>query len=416
MKKNGGFILSNPFLSTHSIDKLYGDGIQDDYPAIQAMLDSGEAEIYLPAPKCHYCISKALKLHSNQTLRLGETTTVKLLPNSNCFMLTNAEIDAHDIAVIGGIWDFNNKKQEANPIKTRKRFEGPTHLDGNPDTFVSYTEDYRGSVFNFYSVTRLTIRDLTIKDPVTYCVEMAYIKYFTVENINFDQNLGNPTAENMDGIHIDGGCQYGCIRNVQGSCYDDVVALNADDGFDGPIQDIQIDGVFGCNSLRGVRLLSIKSPLERISISNVFGTFYQNCISLSYFYPRSGNRGKMSHITIRNIYGSNAPRIPEYNKGDNSHYDYSFVWIDSTLDIDFLSIDNLFRKEEIGCVETLKVCADTRIKTLSLSNIVYENKIGIAMPMFVNEGFIDKLYLYNVDAGEDRLLLNKGEIYSVKEI
>ena len=124
----------------------------------------------------------------------------------------------------------------------------------------------------------------------------------------------------------------------------------------------------------------------------------------------------MSHITIRNIYGSNAPRIPEYNKGDNSHYDYSFVWIDSTLDIDFLSIDNLFRKEEIGCVETLKVCADTRIKTLSLSNIVYENKIGIAMPMFVNEGFIDKLYLYNVDAGEDRLLLNKGEIYSVKEI
>ena len=45
----------------------------------------------------------------------------------------------------------------------------------------------------------------------------------------------------------------------------------ADDGFDGPIQDIQIDGVFGCHSLRGVRLLSTKSPqIEPKNVKDFF--------------------------------------------------------------------------------------------------------------------------------------------------
>ena len=395
--------------------KLYGDGFHDDTLAIQEMLDSNASVIELPVPKKHYCISKTLKIHSNQTLKLGETTTIQLLPGSSCFMLTNAEEDAHDIAVVGGIWDFNNQQQAPNPIITGEYRKGlPSHWDGNRDTVVKYVNRYKGSVMRFYKITRLSIRNLTVKDPVTYCIEMAYIKYFTVENIKFDQYLGNPTAQNMDGIHIDGGCQYGNIRNVQGTCYDDIVALNADDGCDGPIQDIVIDGVYGNDSLRGIRLLSIKSPIARISICNVFGTFYQNCIGLTYFYPPAA-RGKMSHISIRNVYGKNAPRRPEYRKGDNSNYDYAFVWIDGHIDIDTLTIDNLCREEEISNVETMKVCGDTRIHRLSLSNVYHQNLTGKSLPLFVNEGTIDKLYLYNVEANADTLLINNGTIYQLEE-
>ena len=71
---------------------------------------------------------------------------------------------------------------------------------------------------------------------------MANMKYFTVENIRFDQNLGNPFAENMDGVHVDGGCHYESIRNVQGTCYDDIVALNANDCYDGPLQIFRLTG------------------------------------------------------------------------------------------------------------------------------------------------------------------------------
>jgi len=67
-------------------------------------------------PEKHYCIGTTLKIHSKQTLELGETTIIKLLPHSDCFMLTNAENPAYDISVKGGIWDYDNVNQKPNPI------------------------------------------------------------------------------------------------------------------------------------------------------------------------------------------------------------------------------------------------------------------------------------------------------------
>jgi len=45
---------------------LYGDGVRDDAPAIQSLLDSGVCEVRLPAPQKNYLIHETLKIHSNQ--------------------------------------------------------------------------------------------------------------------------------------------------------------------------------------------------------------------------------------------------------------------------------------------------------------------------------------------------------------
>ena len=391
---------------------LYKDGINDDTLAIQEMLDSGASVVHLPATNACYRISKPLKIHSNQTLKLDETTVVKLLPKSDCYMVTNADENAHDIALIGGIWDYNNMEQTKNPISfDESGREKPSHMDGNPDTWITYPKWYTGVCMHFYKVERLTLRDFTVKDPVTYCVEIGYVRYFTVENIKFDQNLGNPKPINMDGIHIDGGCRFGSVKNVQGTCYDDIVAMNADDGCDGTIEDIEIDGVYGERALRGVRLLSTRSLVARISISNVFGTFFRNAIGLTYFYTRSGSRGKMEHISIRNVYAKNDLTMD----GSNKYY-YSLIWVDSDIDVDFLTIDNVCRKEDISYVETLKVCPNSHITNLSLSNICQRNVTDFKIPMFRNCGTIDKLYMYNLDAGADEVFVNEGTVGTVKEI
>ena len=394
---------------------LYGDGIHDDAPAIQELLDSGISEVALPTPAKHYCISTTLKIHSGQTFRLGETTTIRLLPQSNCCMITNAEREAHDITIVGGIWDYNNLEQAGNRLKTDPQWwDTVSHADGNWEKQVTYdTLDYTGVIMRFQHLTRLSVHDLTLKDPAAYCLQMAYSTYFTVENIRFDQNLGNPSAENMDGIHIDGGCRFGTIRNVKGTCYDDMVALNADDCYDGPIEDISIDGVYGLHSLRGVRLLSLKNPVKRISIQNVFGTFYQNAIGITYFYPRTGSRGTMEHISIRNVFAAHAPRRPEYNKP--GPYRFSHVWVDRTLDIDSLTIDNLHCRESLGPTPLIKVGSDTNIRRMSVSNVTWENETGEPAPLMQNLGNIEKLYLYNTDPGADELLVNTGNIGTLIE-
>ena len=45
--------------------ELYGDGVRDDRPAIQEMLDSGAPLVELPSPRSCYRLSGALKLNSN---------------------------------------------------------------------------------------------------------------------------------------------------------------------------------------------------------------------------------------------------------------------------------------------------------------------------------------------------------------
>ena len=124
----------------------------------------------------------------------------------------------------------------------------------------------------------------------------------------------------------------------------------------------------------------------------------------------------MSHITLRNIHGSNAPRRPEYCKGDNSYYFFSFVWVDGDIDIDHLVVDGLYRDEPIGCVEAFKICKGAKIHTLSMMNVLHQNRTGKPLPLLLNEGEIDCLYMYNVDAGEDEKLTGNGKIGKITEI
>ncbi len=398
---------------------LYGDGIHDDAPAIQQMLDSGISAVVLPAPEKHYAIGSTLVIHSGQSLILPETAVIRLLPDSNCYMLINEKAGDRHITVSGGIWDFNNQHQHPHPkwhpTDIRVKIPAPFSEDDPRGEGASYYQDfYRGRIMRFYGVTFLSIHDLTYKDPIQYCVELGYVEHFTVENIRLDFNYGNPYPFNMDGIHVDGGCHHGYIHNIQGTAYDDMVALNADDGLSGPITDIEIDGVFAYNSLRAVRLLSTHSPVERISISNVFGTYYQNPVSLTYYHYHHTTRGVMDHISIRNVFASNAPRLPIYQKC--VEYQFAFIYIDSRIDIGHVRIENIGRREELGDIETLRVLPDTHIGTLVLEHVHHDNRTGKAVPMMINEGVIDRLYLTDIDCGDSVMLENRGTVGKTVEL
>ena len=181
---------------------LYGDGIHDDYPAIQALLDSGISEVVLPAPKKWYTISKTLKIHGGQTLRLGTTTRIRLSAMANCSMIENGFTDwEEDIAIEGGIWDMNHNEQEANPwhfpgadgkiVHERLGYTRATEIE-MLKTFTSPPDMYTGFCMRFFRIRRFSMRNVTIHNPITYGVQLSYIEYFTVENIRFDYTEGSP--------------------------------------------------------------------------------------------------------------------------------------------------------------------------------------------------------------------------------
>ena len=400
---------------------LYGDGIHDDTLAIQELIDSGACEVCLPAPKKFYLISKPLELPSNFRLVLPRYAEVRLAAGSNCLMVRNkpsydyaprlapertdsdryfwgyvddcATVTAENVELCGGIWNANNLQQNPNPIQSR-------------DFSV---HGFYGFVMLFYNVKNLKVSDLTIKDPTNFGIALDTVSYFTVENITFDYNLGNPRPINMDGVHLNGNCHFGFIRNLKGKCYDDLVALNADEGTGGDITDIEIDGIFAEDCHSAARLLTVKYAVERIHISNVYGTYYQYCLGLTKYY-KGESSGYYDAITFDNIYASKAVRYTHIY--DPKTYVYSLIWIDKQTLVKSLTIRSMHRKERNNPIDTIHVRHETVVERLILEDITTENLTGEPMTFLGGEGRVVNATMRDLRIGSDPVTL-KPEI--VKE-
>lgn len=406
--------------------KLYGDGIHDDTPAIQELIDSGVCEVILPAPKKNYLITAPLELPSNFCLVLPRYAEIRLADNANCVMVHNkmvrdpgrrlpaAAYESHvqqhiwgyvddyspdapciNIELRGGIWNCNNLNQHINPERAT---EHPVR-------------EFYGCGMLFYNVKNFCMRSLTIKDPSQYGVTLDTISYFTVEDITFDFNKGNPYPVNMDGIHLDGNCHYGMIRNLKGTCYDDLVALNAHEGSCGPITNIEIDGLYAEECHSAVRLLRVNEPVSNIHISNVFGTYYQYCIGVTKYYPGE-TTGCFDALSFDHIYAAKAMPV---RKGDFQHppkieNSYPLIYIQENTVVNSLTIASLHRREKTLPRDTVYVGQNTTVRRLIMDDITTDNETGLPMPLLRNKGKICYLSMRRIDSGADEKLVNAGEI------
>ena len=391
---------------------LYGDGIHDDAPAIQDKLDSGISCVDLPVPAKNYSIGTTLHLHSGQTLRLAPTTVIRLLPGSSCKMLDNDpnEKESHDIGLIGGIWDMDNMNQAPNPLHQEwaseykypfKPYIGTDHGRYKPD-------GYLGAAIELQHITRLLIRDVSVRNPVTYAFHCCCLNHFTVENIRFIYDADIPHHINMDGFHLDGGSRFGVIRNLQGTTHDDLLALNADDCITGTLENIEVDGIFAENCKSAVRLLSRGSLVDKISISNVYATSYGFGIGFTRDCSDTSQRGKFGRISFRNIFLSCGVPVPDY-WGQSGIPIFIFS---GCIDIDFLSIENYHRFESYKPLPTFNIDKDTHIGTLALSNLSMQNTTGGHIQFIKNEGTIDRLTAQNVLIRETTPVSGNGTIGS----
>ena len=402
---------------------LYGDGIHDDTSAIQWYIDNSGCELLLPPPKVRYLISKPLILPSQFKLKLPRYAEIKLADGANCFMVQNKTVEkpasrlrdfltpsqkafwyycdllsidsddaCHDFEIEGGIWNFNNKNQTQNPIYT-----------GNFDE-----SRYIGHGMFFYNVRNFRIANLTLKDPVNYAVMIDTASYFTFENIVFDFNDGNPIASNMDGIHLNGNCHFGTMRNLKGACYDDLIALNAHEGTGGDITNIEIDGIFAESCHSAVRLLTDDHRISHITISNVFGTYYQYCIGFTKYYPRE-TEGFFDAISVTNVHASKSRRLPiqEAHMGRFKHYHFPLIDIQNFTRVKRLRIDGLHRREYENPVPTVFVAKNATAEHLILRDISCENFTQSPITEVLNRGTLQTLSMADCP---QNALVNEGTI------
>lgn len=405
--------------------KLYGDGVHDDFPAIQEMLDSNAECVYLPVPEVKYVISKSLSIHSNQELRLDRNTVITLADNANSFMITtgfNGE-ECKNVKITGGIWDMNHSNQNPNPwhfpspATGKKSYEVLAERGIHPaispipeGAFVSDNQDfpedvYTGHCMMFKNTKNIYIGNLTIRNPVVYGMDLYRVENFTVENIDFKYTEGSPKLWNLDGVHIEGFCKNGYIKNLKGACHDDTVALTSDDSFlNGPIENITIDGIYGENSHSAVRLLSRAYPVKNVHITNVYGSYYAYAVVISK-YSELPERSGFENISIDNMYARLCPGTVDV-EGNNR----PLIWVGEDIDVKNLTVSKLFRNETHNPNATIGIYKGSTVSNLSVSDSCQTNVTGKEMSFIHNEGKIGKLYVYNVETENDPLIKNDGVI------
>lgn len=252
-----------------------GDGVHDDYAAIQKALDSGAKEILIPQGV--YCVSQTLKVKSN-TCILAEKTA-KICMKSLCrrtrneFLLSNEDTQNgnENITIIGGIWDGFNTLPE----------------NQKPDLFDK--NGYSGSIMNFVHVNKLTLKSMVLANSVTYYVRMSRVHHFVIEDIDF---VSDHVGQNQDGLHFGGDVKHGSVKNIRALSYgqtnDDMVALNADDSIErvenldlcrDNIEDITFQNIFAENCHTIIRMLSVTAQIKNIRFKNIYGGFRCNAIN-----------------------------------------------------------------------------------------------------------------------------------------
>ena len=377
-----------------AVPPLVGDGIADDTAAIQARIDVGGACVYLPPPKDHYVISRTLKIGSGQELWLDRTTRVRLAPKSDCALLENRCYRGGTntaITVTGGIWDADNLRQSGNPLQTAEgRAKMPKAHD--PDFFF-------GIAMRFGNVEGLTLRGMTIRNPVTYGIELAHVSGFTVEDIVFDYRTWNPIPLNMDGVHCDGRCDHGRIADLRGTCFDDMVALNAGDGIcspeDGPISDIVIENLVADYGHSAVRMLSTGFPVSRIKIKNVRGHFYCYTVGLTHYFP-DRPRGRFDDIVIEDVRASKALVPPECG-GQNFRGKMEIIHLEGPIDVGSLAISRLVREESCLPTATIGVDAKATVGRLSVRDSRMINRLADPIVFLDNRGRIGETEIDKVE-------------------
>jgi len=377
---------------------LVGDGVADDTAAIQARLDAGSPCVYLPPPKKHYLISRTLKIGSDTELRLDRYSVIRLAPKSNCPMIENKgylQGQEKRIALTGGIWDMANVDQSPNPQQY-----GTLGLK-SPMPKCHENDFFFGMSMRFCHVTDMTVKGLTFRNPTSYGIEFCHADYVLVDDISFDYVACNPIFLNMDGVHLDGFCHHFKISNLRGTCYDDLVALNANDGQcapeEGPIHDITIDGVYADYCHSAVRLLSTGAPLERVTIRNVHGNFYTYAVGLTHFFPQRG-RGWMNDIVISDIFAAKV--FSPDNIGRTSRVGYPLVFVQKLLDVGNLTIRNLVRDERNISIPSIRVEKNASVRHLTVRDCRHTNHLDKPVTFYENLGRVDKACFENNDVSE----------------
>ncbi|MBQ3080439.1 MAG: hypothetical protein IJC48_10670 [Clostridia bacterium] len=375
---------------------IYADGIHDDSLGIQELLNKC-GTVSLDAPGV-YAIGRTLKIHSNTRFVLSPGVHLLAMENSKCALIENEHFACGgrdmDIEIIGGIWDGNCDRMGLDPVYEAIHREDEKY---SPNLF-------KGKLMRFAHIDRLSIEKLTVRNPVSYGIQIAGANGFLVRDIYFDYNWHFGTT---DGVHINGPSQNGVIENLFGTTNDDMVSLTTVDESHaeitkGEISCVEIRNISARNGYSGIRLLSAGDyDMRSIHIDGVYGDYRHNAVLISQHNTRPNTRTWFDDITVARVNSvKSETELSEdcFTYWDGANQKLPIVWIETGINAGSIILRDITRHEAHSSKSLLvKIDEGAYIKRLIMENIFQTAGEGVIVPFIENKGEIEKLIIRDVD-------------------
>ncbi|MBQ5742746.1 MAG: hypothetical protein IIV79_00970, partial [Clostridia bacterium] len=172
---------------------LFADGIHDDTLALQVLLDArGIVTVDRPGT---YLVSKTLIIHYDTRLVLAPGVHLLAAPLSRSALIENEHFAGggrdENIEIVGGIWDGN-----CDEMGLDAAYESEHRLDDPYSPAL-----FKGKLIRFAHIDRIVLQRMTVRNPVSYGIQIGDAYGFVVRDIFFDYNWHFGTT---DGVHING--------------------------------------------------------------------------------------------------------------------------------------------------------------------------------------------------------------------
>ena len=329
--------------------------IADDSDYIQAFLENSGDYVLVG----NFNISKTLKLKDNTRLRFKKGSTLTLKPNSNCYMITN--------------YDLNN----GNKNITIQNF----NINGNGDTQNRWFGENAKVGYNGFGMMFNKVYDLKILDGYIENTNAWAIAGFSCDTCQFKQIrfMQKPTKlKNTDGIT--GQFSNTVFENISGFTGDDMIGLSTYSGAlgggsnnmpDFPIKNVVIRNIYPEKNVTMITPQAIglyasnNVPIDNIVIENVKGYTGRMLINILNYWEDKPN-GIFNNIFVSNVERLNdfddilAEKLPVINIGTGRYNN--------------ITIKNIFNKSSnLLCPHMIQINTNADIEYLYCDNLKYIN-------------------------------------------
>ncbi len=371
---------------------LYGDMIHDDTSALQELLDK-RGIVTLDRPGT-YLVSRTLIIHSNTRFILSPGAKILAAPFSKCALIQNEHfadngVRDENIEIFGGIWDGNCDEMGLDAVYEAKHREDQPY---SPDLF-------KGKLIRFAHIDKLSLEKLTVRNPVSYGIQIADANGFVVRDIYFDYNWHFGTT---DGVHINGPSYNGVIENLCGTTNDDMIGMTTIDESHaevtmGEIVNIYIHNISASNGYSGVRLLSAGNfDMRNIHISGVYGDYRHNAVLVSHHNTRPNTRIWFDDIIIEHVRASKSSTPLGdgcFTFWENGAIEtLPVIWFEEGIKVGNAILRDISRHETTDTKGALiQLDKDAEIGRLLIENVHQTVAPGVDAPKILNDATIGEL-------------------------